>query len=135
MGNILSSIPKPLLKKAEKIVQEAIKESEKKEKASEVEKTTLAPDSVSLIKYRELISLNEIISWAKTHYPEGESIKFIVMKEKSDNLDYEYILYLVFIKDNKPLLGEKIPSMAVYVQKMDDSLIETFCNSDIIEFE
>lgn len=135
MSNILSGIPKPLLKKAEQIVQEAIKESEMKEEARKTEKSSLTPNSMTQVKYRDLISLNEIISWAKAHFPDGDGVKFIVMKEKSDNLDYDFILYLLFMKDDKPLLGGNNQSMAVYSQKMDDSLYETFNNSDIIEFE
>ncbi len=135
MSNILSGIPKPLLKKAEQIVQEAIRESEMKEETRRAEKSSLTPNSMTKVTYRDLISLNEIISWAKAHYPDGDGIKFIVIKEKSDNLEYDFILYLLFMKDDKPLLDGNYQSMAVYSKKMDDSLYETFNNSDIIEFE
>ena len=135
MSNILSGIPKPLLKKAEQIVQEAIRESEMKEETRRSGKSSLTPNSMTKVTYRDLISLNEIISWAKANYPDGDGIKFIVIKEKSDNLDYDFILYLLFMKDDKPLLDDNYQSMAVYSQKMDDSLYETFNNSDIIEFE
>ena len=57
------------------------------------------------------------------------------MKDNSDNLDYDFVLYLLYLKDNKPLLGNQNNSMAVYSRKMDDSLKETFNDSDIIEFE
>ena len=57
------------------------------------------------------------------------------MKDNSDNLDYDFVLYLLYLKDNKPLLGNQTNSMAVYSRKMDDSLKETFNDSDIIEFE
>lgn len=132
MSNILSGIPKPLLKKVEKIVQEAIMESDMKDKTK---KAIISPDSMLQVKYRESITLNEIISWAKANYPNEESVRFIVMKEESDNLDYDFVLYLLFMKERKPLLGGDYKSMAVYSKKMDDALYETFNNSDIIEFE
>lgn len=135
MSNILSGVPKPLLKKAEQIVQEAIKESEMREAKEREKSSSLDPKSFSIVKYREMITLNEIISWAKAHYPNEDQVKFVVMKEKSDNLDYDFVLYLLFMKEDKPLLGENYKSMAIYSQRMDDSLYETFSNSDIIEFE
>lgn len=136
MSNILSGIPKPILKKAEQIIQNAIEESEMRESLDSTGgQTSLNPNVLSKIVHRETITLNEIIAWAKSHYPDEESVKFIVMKEKSDNLDYDFVLYLLYLKDNKPLLGGEYKSMAVYSQRMDDSLYETFNNSDIIEFE
>ena len=135
MSNILSGIPKPLLKKAGQIIQEAIKESEVRDSLKASSNESLSPSVLSRIVHRESISLNEIIAWAKSHYPNEESVKFVVMKEKSDNLDYDFVLFLLYVKNNKPLIGGDYQSMAIYSQKMDDSLYETFNNSDIIEFE
>lgn len=135
MSNILSGIPKPLLKKAGQIIQEAIEESDVRDSLKASSNATLSPSAFSRIVHRETISLNEIIAWAKSHYPNEDSVKFVVMKEKSDKLDYDFLLFLLYVKDNKPLIGGDYKSMAIYSQKMDDSLYETFNNSDIIEFE
>ena len=133
--NILSKIPKPLLEKAQKVIQEALEESTEKEHSKRTSKMSLKTASVSRIVHKEIITLNEIITWAKSHYPKEDDVKFVVIKDNSDNLDYDFILYLLYSKNNKPLLGKEYDSMAVYSQKMDESLLETFNNSDIIEFE
>ena len=135
MSNILSGIPKPLLKKAGQIIQEALEESDVRKSSKSSGEAPLSPTALSRVVHRETITLNEIITWAKQNYPNEESVKFVVMKEKSDNLDYDFVLYLLYTKDNKPLIGGEYKSMAVYSQKMDDSLYETFNNSNIIEFE
>ena len=135
MSNILSGIPKPLLKKAGQIIQDAIEESDVRDSLKASSNAKLSPSTFSRIVHRETISLNEIIAWAKSHYPNEDSVKFVVMKEKSDKLDYDFVLFLLYVKDNKPLIGGDYKSMAIYSQKMEDSLYETFNNSDIIEFE
>lgn len=135
MSNILSSIPKPLLKKASQIIQKAIEESEMRDSLKASSNESLSPTALSNIVHRDTISLNEIIAWAKSNYPKEESVKFVVSKEKSDKPDFNFVLYLLYVKDNKPLIGNEYKSMAIYSQKMDDSLYETFNNNDIIEFE
>lgn len=133
--NILSKIPKPLLEKAQKVIKEALEESTEKEHSKRTGKMSLKSASVSRIVHKEIITLNEIITWAKSHCPKEDDVKFVVIKDNSDNLDYDFILYLLYSKNNKPLLGKEYDSMAVYSQKMNESLLETFNNSDIIEFE
>lgn len=135
MANFLSNIPKPLLKKASKLLQEAIEETENKSGCSSSKKT-LSAQCLSRIIYREEISMNEIINWAKAHYPTDiDGATFIVVKDNSDNLDYDFLLYLLYVQENTPLLGENYSSMAIYSKKIDETLSETFGNNDIIEFE
>ena len=134
MRNILKGIPKPVLKKATKVLQEILEEKER-ESSKSTGQLTFDPSSFSRIVHKDIVTLNEIVAWAKSHYPNDDDVKFVVMKDNSDNLDYDFVLYLLYLKDNKPLLGNQTNSMAVYSRKMDDSLKETFNDSDIIEFE
>lgn len=136
MGNLLKNVPKPILKKANRIIEDALYESKESQSPKTVKTTVLKTQEMGRVVYRDEISMNEIINWAKSHYPSNvDSAKFVVLKEKSDNLDYDYLLYMIFVNGNTPLLGTENSSMAIYSKKLDETLSDTFGNNDIIEFE
>lgn len=135
MKNFFSGIPRPILKRAEQFLHEALDEQEKSPSQVDAVKKKVSPCQFVRTLERECISLSEIINWAKSHYPENSDASFIIMKDTSDNLDFDFLLYLFFSKENKPLLGEQFSSLKIYAKKLDDKLLETFDNNDIIEFE
>ena len=132
--NFISELPKPLLKRAEQFIQRALNEKDEQEKMSKDDKT-FSPCSFSRTIERDSVSLGEVTSWAKGHYPENEDVSFVVMKGISKRMEYDYLLFLFYTKNNKPLLDEKHSSLAVYTCKLDATLEETFGDNDIIEFE
>lgn len=135
MGNLLNLIPKPLLKRADRMIHSALEEEEKKSNNVNHDKTLIPPKAITRIVEQESLSMAEIINWAKNHYPENEDVNFIVVKEPSDKMKYDFLLYFVYTKEGKPLLDNQHHSLAVYAQKLDSDLEETFNNNDIIEFE
>jgi len=135
MKEILSKIPEPLLRRGVQVLQDALKEKEEKAKKTDVIKSKLNLQSFSRVVAKDMVSLDEIIEWAKSHYPENEDLSFVVIKDKSDKLEYDYLLYFIYTKDGKPLLDSIHSSLALYAKKMDTKLVETFDNNDIIEFE
>ncbi len=132
--SFLSELPKPLLKRAGQLIQRALNEQEEQEQMSKDNKI-FSPCSFSRTIERDSISLGEVTSWAKSHYPENEDVSFILMKGTSKRMEYDNLLFLFYTKNNKPLLDEKHSSLAVYTCKLDATLEETFGDNDIIEFE
>ncbi|TFH70901.1 hypothetical protein [Segatella hominis] len=86
--NILSKIPKPLLEKAQKVIKEALEESTEKEHSKRTGKMSLKSASVSRIVHKEIITLNEIITWAKSHCPKEDDVKFVVILKSATIIQY-----------------------------------------------
>ena len=139
----LSSIPVPVLKKAREYIDSMLNDIEQESMTSsgskdDVNATQSASNSKSKLKQQitqESVDLEEIINWAKSNVPDESGISLTVMKRRSSNRSYQYVLYLVYTKDNSPLLGEKYNSLAIFCNRLGDDLFNAFGNQDIIVIE
>lgn len=135
--SLLSLIPKPILKKAINELENALEESNQEVTANnhQVANSNNEGEQISVVETRSVCAMSEVISWAQSNYPNEEGITLSIIKEKSDKKDYQHLIYLIWCRDNKPLLSDNYKSMAIYCNRLDDELYETFGNNDIITLE
>ena len=135
--SLLSQLPKAMLKKAINVLENALEENER-ESTQEHKgdpKTKESSDQISVVESRNICTMAEIVTWAQANYPNEDGISLSIIKEKSDRKDYSYLIYLVWCREDKPLFSDKYKSMAIYCNRLDDELYETFGNNDIITLE
>lgn len=136
--SLLNLIPKPILKKAINELESVLEENETtspKQKRDETSATEESLGQISVVEKKELYTMAEIVSWAQANYPNEDGIALSIIKEKSNDKDYPYLIYLIWCNGNTPLLTKKYKSMAIYCNRIDDELYETFGNNDIITLE
>lgn len=136
--SLLSQLPRPMLKKAINVLENALEENERETSNNErTEKlsTNESSEQISVVESRIVYTMKELVTWAQANYPDEDGISLSIIKEKSDRKDYSYLIYLVWCRDEKPLFSEKYKSMAIYCNRFDDELYETFGNNDIIILE
>lgn len=135
--SLLSLIPKPILKKAINELENALDECNQQETTSNSKeaKGSNNGEQISAVDTRSVCSMTEIIQWAQDNYPNEEGITLSIIKENSDKKEYQHLIYLIWCRNNKPLLSDEYKSMAIYCNRLDDKLYETFGNNDIITLE
>lgn len=135
--DFLSKLPKPMLKKAKNAIDNAleVKERESTKNRKGDPQTKESSEQISVVESRNICTMAEIVTWAQTNYPNEDGICLSIIKEKSDRKDYSYLIYLVWCREDKPLFSDKYKSMAIYCNRLDDELYETFGNNDIITLE
>lgn len=136
--SLLSQLPRPMLKKAINVLEHALEENERESSKNErMEKspTNESCEQISFVESRDVCTMKELVTWAQANYPNEEGISLSIIKEKSDRKDYSYLIYLVWCIEDKPLFSEKYKSMAIYCNRFDDELYETFGNNNIITLE
>ena len=130
--SILGSVPKPLLERAQRLIQNALDEK------GIGEKTTDDENSVSYnteIVYEDTLSLSEVIEWGKDNYPRGIQASLAVIKEKSHKKNYNIKILLAFVNSRQEVLGKDVKSAIIYCSELDESLKETFGTDEIIILE
>jgi hypothetical protein len=135
--SLLSQLPRPMLKKAINVLENALEENEREstQERKGGPKTKESSDQISVVESRNICTMAEIVTWAQTNYPNEDGTCLSIIKEKSDRKDYTHLIYLVWCREDKPLFSDKYKSMAIYCNRLDDELYETFGNNDIITLE
>lgn len=137
-NSLLSQLPRPVLKKAINVLENALEENER-ESAKQDRKgepqTKESSEQISVVESRNVCTMSEIVTWAQNNYPNEEGISLSIIKDNSDRKDYSYLIFLVWCREDKPLFSDKYKSMAIYCNRLDDELFETFGNNDIITLE
>lgn len=136
--SLLSQLPRPMLKKAINVLENALEENGRESSRTERKGGVSAKESseqISVVESRNVCTMAEMVTWAQANYPNEEGISLSIIKERSDRKDYSYLIYLVWCREDKPLFSDKYKSMAIYCNRLDDELYETFGNNDIITLE
>lgn len=127
-SNILKKVPKPILEKAQSLIQNALagKEIEAVNTGSPQQKT-----SYTETFYVECLTLSEIIKWGKDNFPTEQGISLAVTKDNSTKRSYPIKISLAFVNENQEVMICNVKS-AIYCKSLDLALQETFGDEDII---
>ena len=95
--SLLNLIPKPILKKAINELESALEENETNSPKRNRDETSATEESlgqISVVEKKKLCTMAEIVSWAQANYPNEDGIALSIIKEKSNDKDYPYLIYL-----------------------------------------
>lgn len=129
---ILGSVPKPLLERAQRLIQNALEEKGMEEMPMSTSKPV--PSNTEVI-YQDSLSLSEVIEWGKENFPQGVNASLAVIKEKANKKNYTIKISLAFMNSKQEILGNEVKSAIIYCTQLDESLDETFGTDEIIILE
>lgn len=130
--SILGSIPKPLLERAQRLIQNALDEKSIDEQAAGVARPV---SSNTEVVYQNTLSLSEVINWGKDNYPQGIQASLAVIKDKANKKNYSIKISLAFVNNKQEVLSKDVKSAVIYCSELDESLKETFGTDEIIILE
>ncbi len=130
--SILGSVPKPLLERAQRLIQNALDEKGIDEQTAGAA-SPVSPNTE--IVYQDTLSLSEVIDWGKDNYPQGIQASLAVIKDKANKKNYNIKISLAFVNNEQEVLGKDVKNAVIYCSGLDKSLRETFGSDEIIILE
>lgn len=127
--NILKNIPRPILEKAQNLIQDALTSKEVKDGTARIPRK-----DVSFIEtlYIDRLTLSDIIKWGKDNLPSGPGISMAVTKEENNKKNYPIKVSVAFVDENQEVICNDAKGAIMYCSSVDENLQETFGDEDII---